>query len=620
MRLVEQIVGGELLKPKAERLAALTEWLTSEIEDALSARQTQETVWREMLRLYEGVPKNPVRNVPIENAPNLVITLCAIASDAIYAQALDLIYTASPTVTVRATNEDYTEHAKALQPFVTWGTANEWGLRQSSEHMLLDDVQLGTGVYFVPFVENKKKTKVNRVVNRGSKILSVPPEDFLVPGGADADLQTARWCALRTWLNDGELREEAASLKWDTEGVMPAGVVGWVRSQRETLGRTSSSKRISELYEIFRVYCYFDIDGDGLEEDLLIVWDRSSRKVLKVVYNPFDRRPFEAARYQLRAHLFYGIGVIEMLRMFQEGVTELYNHWTLNSMLANSRLWKARRGQVPENMKLWPNRVIELDDPSSLIGEQLGDTYSSAPQSIAVTISLAERRAGVNELSLPRPSQVLGSRTPGITALSLLQQVNRRFTPAFDGMRLATAGAVRQCLYRYQERLLAGDAEAEAHILKVLGPAGGRLVVDVLKREDFDEAIAIELTASSASVNREADRQNAIMLVNILAQYYQRVLELVGIASNPQVTPAVKSVAMKIAEAAGAIIERTVRTFDQIRDPQTFVVQVEEEINGMEGLSQTGLGGLGRLLGLLTGPQGAGAGNGAPGPDVGAGA
>ena len=52
MRLVEQIVGGELLKPKAERLAALTEWLTSEIEDALSARPTQETVWPETLPLF----------------------------------------------------------------------------------------------------------------------------------------------------------------------------------------------------------------------------------------------------------------------------------------------------------------------------------------------------------------------------------------------------------------------------------------------------------------------------------------------------------------------------------------------------------------------------------------
>src|SRR6185437_6671880 len=99
----------------------------------------------------------------------------------------------------------------------------------------------------------------------------------------------------------------------------------------------------------------------------------------------------------------------------------------------------------------------------------------------AFPIAMAERRVGINDLSTPRPSAVLGSRTPGITALSMLQQVNRRFTPAFDAVRLACAGAVRQCLYRYQERLLAGDRESERHIRRVLGDAEGDLVISLLK-------------------------------------------------------------------------------------------------------------------------------------------
>ena len=78
---------------------------------------------------------------------------------------------------------------------------------------------------------------------------------------------------------------------------------------------------------------------------------------------------------------------------------------------------------------------------------------------------------------------------------------------------------------------------------------------------------------------KDGDRQNAMMLVNILAQYYQRTLELVAIAANPQTPPAVVEVAKKIADSAGEIIDRTIRTFDQIRDPSTFIIQVEEEID-----------------------------------------
>lgn len=612
MRTVEKHPQVKTLRVDAGQRAKLEAYLQKEIEDAKAARWMWDSLCRDLLRLYEGVPQNPVKNTPIENAPNTEITLGAIASDAIYAQAVDLIWTASPIITARATTTDgkWTEHAKAIQAFANWGVANEWNIRQASDHAILDDIQLGSGVYYIPWVENSMKTKVAKITHAGPRAYKIPVEDFFVPGGADEDPQRHRWIAMRWWLDDNELADREKDLKWDVSGFIPVGIKGWVRSYRETLGRTTSSAEISELYEVFNVYCRFDIDGDDIAEDLLVIFDGSSYKIAKVEYAPYDSRPIETMRYQLRAHLFYGIGVMEMIRPFQIGVTDSYNHWMTNMLLANCRLWKAKRGQLPPSPRFWPNKVIEMDDPKSLEPVEMADVYQSGPQAIAMTISLAERRTGVNEMSLPRPSQVLGSRTPGITALSLLQQVNRRFTPAFDSIRIATAGAVRQCLFRYSEQIKAGNKDAEQNITKVLGAKDGNLAIEVLRDPDFDKAIAVELTASSASVNRDADRQNAIMLVNILAQYYQRVMELVTISSNPQVAPEVKTVASKIAKAAGEIIERTIRTFDQIRDPRTFIVSVEEELDGLAGLSKSGLDGLGRILSLVGGPQANGAANG----------
>jgi hypothetical protein len=618
MIAVERLTEVERLRPTEEQLNGLRDFLTQEIEDALSARMPQEVSWRESLRLYEGVPRQSIRNIPIENAPNIEITLAAASCDSIYAQAIDLIYATSPVITTRATSEEFVPHAKALQRFVNWGVANEYGLRAESEHAILDDVQLGSGFYYIPWVEEIKKTKVSKVTSRGPRIYAIAPEDVLVPGGARADIQRTHWIAIRLWLSENEFALRADAGKWNG-GAMPVGNVGWVRSRRETLGRTTTNKTTSILYEIYDVYANYDIDGDGLAEDLLITWDRTSRTILKLRYNPCDRRPIEAMRYQIRGHLFYGIGVIDMLRGFQEGATEVYNYWLANALLANCRLWKSKRGMVETPFRIWPNKLIELDDPNSLEGEQLADTYQSMPQALAVTISMAERRAGVNELSMPRPSQVLGSRTPGITALSLLQQVNRRFTTAFDGIRLGTSAAVRQCLYRYQEKLLANDTDAEATIRKVLGTKDAGLVIALLKRDDFDEAVSVELTASSASINKEADRQGSIVLANLLGQYYQRILELVAIASRPDVPEPVREVAKKIAEKAGEVIDRTIRTFDQIRDPETFIVRVEEELDtGLEGLTQGGI--LGQLLGLVGGTPPGGNGGGGEGADVGAGA
>ena len=594
-----------------ERLTALGNWIYTEIETALSARTMQEAAWRDCLRLYEGVPKNPVRNIPVENAPNIEVTLGAIAADSIYAQAIDLIYTVSPLITVRPVTCEHDAElqkeralkAKAMQRFSNWIAENEAGVRAASENTILDDVQLGTGVYYIPYVKHTKKAKAHTVTSSGPEIFSIAPEDFVVPGGACDDLQKVRWCALRTWLTEAELQEQAMTAGWNLDGVIPVGVIGWMKTYRERLGRTATdtARSFNELYEIFDIYCSFDIDGDDLWEDLLVTWDRSSRKILKYGFTPYDHRPFSAMRYQLRAHLFYGLGVIEMIKPYQEEATELHNARTLNVQAANCRIWAAKEGTVPESMKIWFNKVVQVGESvENLKALEMGSVHTGSETAEAMTISLAERRVGVNEMSLPRPSQVMGSRTPGITALSLLQQMNRRFTPAFDGIRLGTAEAIRQCLYRYQEQLLSGETGVEAHIQRILGIESGQLVIDTLKDKSFDEHISLELTASSVSVNREADRQNALMLVGVLSQYYQRCLELVAIAANPQTPEPVREVAKKIAEAAGELIDRTLRAFDQIRDPSAFIIQFEEELDhGMGGLDQQGLAGLGDLFGLL---------------------
>ncbi len=186
--------------------------------------------------------------------------------------------------------------------------------------------------------------------------------------------------------------------------------------------------------------------------------------------------------------------------------------------------------------------------------------------------------------------------------MSMMQQVNKRFTPAFDGAKEALARSLMQCMYRYQEKVLAGQKKVIQHIYNVLGAEDGSRVVALLSDQKFDENVVVELTAASASINKEADRQNAMMLVQILSGYYQRTLELVAIAADPQAPPEVKEVALRIANAAGEVIDRTIRTFDQVRDPALFLVEVDDAMeSAMANAPQQGLG---QLLQMMGGMQG----------------
>jgi hypothetical protein len=614
-----------------EATSRLASWLDAEIRRALSARWMQERVWNAAMQMYEGTPQQERRNFPIENAPNLEVTLGAIAVDAIYAQIVNLIFNVSPIITVSPVSESgqWTEHAKALQRFVEVIVRNQLNLRNAVENAVLDTVKLGTGILYSRWSERRKKTSVEEVLESGPVLQGIPVEDFLVPGGSYGNLQNDQWVAVRYYLTEHELHLRERDFGWDIEGAIPTAGLDTVRTTRERLGRTDSFTRrkagddnagSGKTYEIFDVWCLYDIDGDGLDEDLLATWDMGSKCILKWRFNPYDRRPFEAMRYQLRQYMFYGMGIIEMLEPFQRGATELYNHWVLNSLLANTRFWVGKHGAVPKNqLRIWPNRYLPLQDPKNdLQAIQMAEVYPSAPAALATTVSFAERRSGINDLTAPRPSQVLGSRTPGITAISLLQKANERFGPAFDSARITTAAAVRQALFRYQERLLAGDVAVETTILEMMGEERGALVIELLRNRKFDNAVAVELTASTVQSNRETARQNMLLLLQAVLPYFERLIQLQAIIDNPSVSPGMKDIAQRVAEAAGEAVERVVRTFDEVRDPKALVVKLSDATDqAMQGqLAQ--LGQLMQLLGRMDQiEQGGGLGGGFITPPVG---
>jgi hypothetical protein len=283
--------------------------------------------------------------------------------------------------------------------------------------------------------------------------------------------------------------------------------------------------------------------------------------------------------YQIRSHMVYGLGPMEMTMPFQKSLTDVYNHQLDNAFLANVRMFKSRYGAVKGGtVNIWAGRNLEMVNPEDLVEIKLSDTYMSLDAIQDKITSLAERRTGANELTHPNQQQTFGNRTPVGTSQALLSQANRRFTPAFDAIRLGTAGAMRQAILRYAERVRAGDTLVIEHLVRKLGPSDAEQVIDCLRDEHFDESIGISVTASSNAINKDADRQNAVLLANTLAPYYEKMLMLAQAMANPMTPPEVRSVALKICSATSELIDRIVRTFEQFKDPETFIVDPSQEI------------------------------------------
>ena len=628
---------GPPLKVSAKRKADLANWLSTEIDLALASRQGLEDDWRSSIRLYQSIPEIKQRNVPYVMASNRVLPLSAIAVDAIYAQVITNVSQVKPFVVVRPTSGAYEEHANAVQKRVELG-APVWGFYSALCDLAKDACKLGTGLTYTRWYETRIKTRKARISFRGPRITAIPVENVLVPGGSYGDIDQLPWISLIYYMTGAELQEKANLSGWDIAPNTGGTQTNTVRRAREYFTRQYGDiSQGSDLCDIHEIYCYFDIDSDGEREELLVIYDHNMHQIYWMDYAPYDHRPHSVARFNNQEYLFYGQSVVDMVKELNKIASDTLNHWIDNAFLANCRMFATPHGTLDAESTIfaWAGRNIKMAEPEKLKEIRLSDEYTSMPQILAMVMGLAERRTGINDLSSPRPSQVLGSRTPGITALSLLQQVSNRQTPAFDNIRNAAADSLKQCIYREQERILSGDQDTIKYLTKLLGDKDAQLYIQVLNDTEFDDALTIEMSASSAQANKEAERQNLMMFgQQIFRQYVMDMVQAGTMVSKPQAPPLLKEIIMRASEGYSKIVERIMTTFDQFRDPENFLLslmasqeaaapqqsQFEGQQAQQQGMAQsaTNLGALAPLLTQLMG--GAGGQNGQSQPGNGPGA
>lgn len=577
-----------------EQQFKLTEFLKSDHQRAFDNRTALERGWRRWLSMYQGRPGMEVRNIPFESAPNIEITIGAIAADAIYAQLIDLVTQVKPILTIRSKGKEYDDVADALQDLCNWGVNKNFGFKAALKTGCLDDVQLGKMILYVPWVKNVHKMKTRTVRTVGPQIFAIDPKDIIVPTNCTDDVQSAQFISLQLWLTKNEMNLRRKLQKWKTwDAEQSSDKTDSVGRERLRMSGQDPEGMPKGIYRIMDTFCYFDIDGDGIDEDLEVIWDYTSGAIMKCSYNPWDTRPFRTCSYQDRAHVFYGIGVLEAEAQFEDEVTEIHNARVANMMLANVRGYTGPEEARAEVQVMTPGVFIS-DFGGEVKPFKQADIYPSSPQAEQITLSLAERRVGVNEITAPSR---IGGRTPGISAMSILQQSNRRFAPAFDNARECLAGAVEECVYRFQERVKLGDEDAIAIIRKVCKEKAEWLIGFFRDQDvDLQDVAEIELTASSVSVNRESDRQNMVMLGGLFEKYVQGRVQLQQLAEQAkmQMDQGMMQIAKEGAEALNNIFKRVFRSFDQVSDVRSVMIELEP--GEQTAMDQTGLAGIGQQI------------------------
>lgn len=198
---------------------------------------------------------------------------------------------------------------------------------------------------------------------------------------------------------------------------------------------------------ITRLMCFdcYDIDGDGLDEDVVFWMLLEDKIVLKAKYLseifPSDppRRPFGEAQLFPVPGRRYAIGLLEMMEGIHDLMKQFFDQGGDAGILANAPFgfYRASSNMRPEVMRMWPGEMAPLSDPQrDVFFPQLGNQSQAFTfNMIALLTQVEERLTTIGDLQVGRVPQGKASALRTVSGMQTIlaqgdarpERVLRRF-------------------------------------------------------------------------------------------------------------------------------------------------------------------------------------------------
>jgi hypothetical protein len=579
-----------------ERIQALT-------DGARNLFQTKLPEWR---RLYESRPLERNRQFPFENASNLVVPIIGIHCDTLHARIMASLWKTKPlfyTKLYGMYDKDMDPVRQAWEDYLVYEATEpeELNLYETESEWVAEIIRYGTSTmkvvntqrfedYFQPAGDGGTTSDGNfhrRMIYDGPCPQKLAYQDFLIPENiphwqqADIKIHITRLTHHDLMLRKQYgVYDEAAltTVLGQPDRTSPDFVVK--QRQEDADARTSSQGyREWDVHECW--FCWRTTNGDFIPK--VICWYHfKSNTLLRAVYDFYPDQPFVMGRLLYRDDSVRGYGLCETLGQFQEELSVIHNQRRDNQTVANTKVWRVDpNSKLHEGYKVYPGAMLPADE-GEIEPLSQGEVSQLSIEEERLSIDLAERRSGVSP-----PMQGMGAGTAqgkrGVYSaagtLSLLQEGNRRTDSTIADIRYAHA-RLGQILSR-QYAFLGLDAKKLAFF--------GQQAELIREAASFVKSGKLGLTvnASSASVNKEIEKQNDLMLTQIINKHYQSIGQLIQSIQSVSTSPAIKDYFQHVIDASNKLMRGILRNFD--RDDSEILIP-EVDLNAGQQASAGGNG------------------------------
>ncbi len=607
----------------------LIEYLQEELTLTIGDRQELDAKWENaLIQSRAQKPKGEV-DFPFEGASNEEFPLTDMHFQPVYADFYQTLHAPETYFSVTAKRPDRVAASNAIKEGLSAVEKKFIKMKRVNTRALLDLITFGTSIYKNHWHEERfNKQDYNAagdiitVTHRLSepRVEHVPIQKFYFPAyswSLDPKEQGGTpWQAQRFDMSPAKFREWAKGGE-EVKGFSKKDikeVEKWITTEDKPVD--DEIRREDEYVpfrddkiKLYEMWVKFDVNGDGIDEDITVIFHLETRSILRALYNPLmhGKWPFKAVKY-LPWFGIYGRGIAEVDEWAQDSMTKLWNAQMDNALLANTRMYSAPLGSnIQPGESVYPGKIWMVGANEKVSEIKMSDIYASMPSILSQTMQFSEMRTGVSEL---RQGNLTGlpSRTPATSLLALLQEGNKRFDMILNAFRDVHSEIGTEILQTLVQHSRHHPIRWQSFFINALGEEDGMLFLEFLNSSvaNVEESFGVAVSATSAQVNKEVEKQSFIGLMQVTGQIYGQIIQTALLMSQVQ-DPLVQQTAAAAYTAGTEMLKRLLERFD-IQNPSEYVpnLQALQQSGALEGgqgqQSQPGLGITGQAGGVP--PQG----------------
>jgi len=270
--------------------------------------------------------------------------------------------------------------------------------------------------------------------------------------------------------------------------------------------------------EIIEFYDKYDVNNDGVREDIIITVDRKSKTIIDckslLAYSRFNERPFVIGQFIRRPNRMLGKGAGEIAVPFEEEANAIHNQRLDAGTMSiiPFGVYRAGSGFKPENIEMAPGLWVPVDDINDAKWITVANNVMVSFQEERMLMELLEKILSVGSYQSGQESDVNRSRSTARGTLAIIQQGDIRFAILARRIQLPITRILNKVLHQYQDKIPPGLA------VRVLGEDGTELFPEGIAPEDLAGSYDAYMTLDYTGGSKDTDRQVKQMVYQYMMQ------------------------------------------------------------------------------------------------------